>query len=493
MEIGGDPLDQLSSGISGLNSLLNGGFVDGRLYLVLGSPGTGKTTLGMEFLRTGIDTDETVLFIHGEESREGLLTNAAQFDIDLADANFLDIGPESEFFTQSQTYDVVDPKDIEDDSLIGDIRDTIDEVDPDRALIDPITQFQYLESDEYQFRKRIISFARFLKSRGTTVLATKTPDAQFDEQLKSLSDGVISLEYESEGRRITVSKHRGVGQRDGTHGLEIRSAGLDVYPALRPDRHSRSFEPIQLASGIDGIDSLLGGGLEQGTVTIISGPSGVGKTTIATEFLQTAAANGGGALTYLFEESLETFTYRSEGFGIPVTRLRENGSLTVEPIVPSARSPEEFAQLVKTQVEDQNSDLVVIDGIQGYKTAIKGGVEDVDLRRRLHALTEYLTNMNVSVLLIDQRHEVTGLPQPTSANVSYLADNLVYQQYIELEGELQRIIGVLKKRVGDFETVPRQFTITADGLTVGESMAGYHGVLTGLPEQSESGRSSQVE
>jgi circadian clock protein KaiC len=486
-------LDQLSSGIPGLDSLLNGGFVGGRMYLVLGSPGTGKTTLGMQFLRAGLDTGDTVLYIHGEESREGLLTNAAQFGIDLADTEFLDIGPESKFFNTSQTYDVVDPQEIEDTSLVSDIRDTIDELDPDRVLIDPITQFKYLESSEYHFRKRIISFGRFLKDRGTTVLVTKTQDSQVDDQLKSLCDGVISLDYQTGGRRIHISKHRGVGQRDGTHGLEIRETGLEVYPALRPEHHSRSFEPHQLTSGIAEVDSLLGGGLEQGTVTIISGPSGVGKTTLTTEFLQSVATDGDRAITYLFEESLETFTYRSEGFGIPVTQLRESGALTIEQILPSSRSPEEFAQLVKTQVEQKDVSLVVLDGIQGYKNAIKGGVEEVDLRQRLHALTVYLTNMNVSVILIDQRHEVAGVPQPTSENVSYLADNILYQQYVELEGDLQRIIGVLKKRVGGFETIPRRYRITADGITVGESMAGYRGVLTGHPTQGPTGGSEKPE
>lgn len=482
-------LPRISSGVSGLDSLLAGGFVEGRLYLVIGPPGTGKTTLGEEFLKNGLDAGENVLYIHGEEAKEGLLTNAAQFDIDLTDADFLDIGPRSGFSTQSQSYDVVDPQDIEEENLISDIRNTIDELDPDRALIDPITQFQYLEATEYHFRKRIISFARFLKDRGTTTLATKTPEPEFGEQLKSLSDGVISFEYEEEGRRISVPKHRGVGQRDGTHGLEIRANGLNVYPSLRPEQHSRTYEPTQLTSGIDGFDDLLGGGLEQGTVTIISGPSGVGKTTTATEFLQTAAENGDGALAYLFEESLTTFTHRSEQFGIPVTQLREDGTLSVEPILVLERSPEEFSQLVRKQVEQQEADLVVIDGIQGYKNSIKGGVEDLDLRQRLHALTVYLTNMNVSVILLDQRHEITGLTQPTSMDVSYLADNLVYQQYVEIDGDLQRVAGVLKKRVGGFETVPRRFTITADGIAVGEEMTGYHGILTGLPQQSGSGSS----
>lgn len=487
MKINNQSLTQLSSGVPGLDSLLHGGLVSNRLYLVIGVPGTGKTMVGIHFLRAGLEADEDVLFIHGEESRDDIIVNAAELGFDLADADFLDIGPQSEFFTESQSYDVVNPEDIEDTELIADIRGAIEDHDPDRVLIDPISQLQYIEPSEYQFRKRIIAFTRFLKDRETTVLATKTPGISMDEQLRSLSDGVIALDYGDEDRRISVPKHRGVGQQEGTHGLDIQSTGLEVYPAILPDRHDRTFDPMKLPSGIDGLDSLLDGGLEQGTVTIISGPSGVGKSTTAAEFLHTVATNEDGALAYLFEESLNTFTHRGETFGIPLTQLRDDGALTVEEIVPLAFSPEEFAQLVRTQVEDQAAKLVVLDGIEGYRASIKGGEGGVDLRQRLHALTRYLTNMNVTVILIDERHEVTGLPQPTGSNISYLADNLLFQQYIELEGELQRIVGVLKKRVSGFETSPRRFRITSDGIVVDDPLTNVHGILDGVPTRIDGG------
>ncbi|WP_134668656.1 ATPase domain-containing protein [Halorussus marinus] len=476
---------RISSGISGLDTLLRGGFVNGRLYLVIGPPGAGKTLLGTQFLEAGLDAGETVLFIHGEESADDLRANTAELGIDLDDAAFLDVGPESDFFTRAQSYDVVKPRDVEDGHLIADIRDSIEAVDPDRVLIDPITHFQYLEPTEYQFRKRIISFARFLKNRGTTVLATKTPTEQMDTQLKSLSDGVITLNHgdEKAGRRIRVPKHRGVGQRDGSHGMEIREGGVEVFPALVPETHSRRFEPTKFSSGIDGLDALLDGGLERGTVTILSGPSGVGKSTTAAEFLSTAAQHGDPALAYLFGESIETFTHRAEHFGNPVSDLHEEGSLLIEEIDSLAMSPEEFANQVRTQVERHAAELVVIDGIAGYKNAIKGGEDGVELRRRLRALTKYLIQMNASVILIDQRREVTGFPEPTSESVSYLADNIVFENYIEVGGELQRIVGVLKKRIGGFETVPRRFRITDDGLQIGESVSGMHGVVEGVPKR----------
>lgn len=184
----GREFTQLSSGIGGLDSLLQGGFVSNRLYLAIGAPGTGKTMLGTHFLATGRESGENDLFVHGEESRHDLIVNAAELGVDIAGVDFLDIGPESEFFAQSQSYDIVKPQDIEEERLIGNIREAIEDRNPDRVLIDPIRQLQYMEPNEYQFRKRIIAFTRFLKDRETTVLATKTPGAQMDEQLRSLSE-----------------------------------------------------------------------------------------------------------------------------------------------------------------------------------------------------------------------------------------------------------------------------------------------------------------
>jgi circadian clock protein KaiC len=475
-------INRLSSGIQGLDELLHGGYIAERMYLVLGGPGTGKTLLGGSFLADGLDRGENVLVINGEESREELLVNAARVGVDLGDADFLDLGPDSGFFSEERSYEIVNPRDISDDRLVEAIREAIEEFDPRRVLIDPISQLKSIEPTEYQYRKRIISFMRFLRERGTTVLVTQTPAGEHSD-LKSLSDGIIRLRYSENGRRIGIRKHRVESTPDGSHGMQIRDDGIDVFPSLVPASHDREFEPKQIFSGIDGLDTLIGGGLERGTVTIISGPTGIGKSTTATEFLETAASEGVSGLIYLFEENADTFVHRSEALGIPVTELQERNLLTVEEVEPLAMSPEEFAQQVRTNVEQRNVEFVVIDGTDGYKQSLHG--ERANTTRRLHALTRYLRNMNVSVILTDEISQVTGLAQPTSENISYLGDNIIFMNYIERDGHIERVIGMLKKRVGKFEDTLRLFTFTDDGIEVGSPMTDVRGILEGTPELIE--------
>ncbi|TYT61616.1 ATPase domain-containing protein [Natrialba swarupiae] len=473
-------LPTIETGVSGLDEILYGGLVTGRLYLVVGRPGTGKTLLGMEFLQTGIQADETVLFVHGEESRSEIVANASSFGIDLDPAKFLDLGPDSDFFDADNAYDLVDSRDLESEQFIEEIREAIEEINPDRVLVDPISQLQYLEPSEYQFRKRLISFMRFLKGRGTTVVATMTPAAsRNDNEVRSLSDGIVELERGDDGRRISVPKHRGIGQQDGTHGLEIRGNGLEVYPSLIPSGPAREFGPERLPFGIDELDALLDGGLERGTATFVAGPTGVGKSTVGTQFLSEAASRGDDPVAYLFEESPKTFVHRSESIGIPIDEMEAAGTLAIEAVEPLTLSAEEFAQNVRERVETTETEIVMIDGVEGYKVALQG--EESKLGRKLHALIRYLKSEDVAVLLLDETDQAAGMPSATSANINYIADNVVFLNYVETDGELRKGIGVLKKRAGNFERTIREFEITPDGIVVGEPLTDVRGILEGTP------------
>lgn len=471
----------ISSGVDGLDDLLRGGLVTGRMYLLQGQPGTGKTLLGMHFLEEGLADGETVLFIHGEESRDEILSNGAAVGIDITDAEFLDLGPDSEFFVEDYSYDLVEPSDIERDRYTRDIHEAIREIDPDRVVVDPITQLRYVEANDHQFRKRILAFMRFLKQRDVTVITTATPspDQKYDTEIRSLSDGIIELRRGTGGRRIRVSKHRALGQMDGDHGMEIRDRGIEVYPQLVPRDDHPEIERNQLYSGVDELDDLIGGGFDQRTVTFISGPTGAGKTTTGTQLLLQAAENDLRSAVYLFEESIQTYEYRSESIGMPVGELRDEGTLSVSEVESLALSSEEFAHTVKRQVDRQDADVVMIDGIGGYTAAIQG--DETELRRELHALTRYLKSRGVTVLITNEISEITGISRATSSNLSYVADNILFLSYVELDGSLRKVIGVLKKRTGGFEHTLREFEITADGIRVGEPLTDLHGILQGTP------------
>lgn len=482
----GRSIATLSSGVEGLDELLRGGYIRGRMYLVYGRPGAGKTLLGMHFLQEGLEAGETVLYIHGEESREEVLVNGGALGIDVSDAEFLDLGPDSDFFTESYSYDLVNPGDVERDQYIEDIHGAIRDIGPDRVVVDPITQLRYVEANEYEFRKRILSFMRFLKHRNITVLATETPS--FSEgagtELRSVSDGIIELTSEGGRRRIEVSKHRGCGQLSGDHGMEIREGGIEVFPHLVFPEENSPFTSELLRFGIDELDDLCGGGFNRQTVTFITGPTGVGKTTTGTQMLIRGAEDGLRSGLYLFEERIGTCLHRCDSIDIPLREAHEEGTVSITSIRPGRHSAEEFALMVKRQVERQGLDVVMIDGLDGYVASIQGGSEK--LTQELTTLTHYLTSTGVTVLVTNEIPQITGISTAAKTSLSYVADNLAFVSYVEMDGSLRKIVGVLKKRTGGFEHTIREFEITSDGIEVGEPLTGLYGILQGTPRRGES-------
>jgi circadian clock protein KaiC len=478
-----EDIELVASGVTELDELLNGGYVRGRTYLVQGVSGTGKSLLGQHFLRAGLDAEETVVYIHGEESRHDILVNAAQLDVDIRDAEFLDIGPGTDFFAEDKSYNLVEATEVESERFTQDIKQVIEDVDPARILIDPITQLQYVERDQYQYRKRLQSLIRFLRNRQVTTVATRTlnrestPETTHDD-FESLSDGVINLYLDEHERRIEVPKHRGLGQVDGTHGLEIREHGIEVYPQTIPSHDDRTFDPELVPTGHDALNALLGGGIERGTVSFISGPTGIGKSITGAQILSGIVEHGGTALGYLFEESIDQFVHRSETLGLPISEMQAQGSLHLTETEPLVRSAEEFGQHVLRQVDEHAPDAVFIDGLSGYKISLQG--DDQRLVRRLHGLTRVLENRGTAVVITDEADRLTGIPEATSTNTSYIADNIVFLSYVEVDGELERAIGVIKKRLGDFDSRFHRFSIESEeGLVIEGPFDTVRGIMHG--------------
>lgn len=476
-------LQRISTGVTSLDEVLSGGLIPHQAYLVTGPPGSGKTTLGMHFLSAGAALGEKSLFISFSETEAMLRRNAKQIGINLEGVEILDLSPSADFFSQNQTYDIFSAAEVEQAPTTERLIERIEEIEPERIFLDAITQFRYLVSDAFQFRQQVQSFIRFVIQQEITLLFSSEGSDRFpDDDLKFMSDGVIDLSVVSPQRSIQITKFRGSGFSSGVHELQLNERGMSVFFGLNPQTIPRDVELEVISSGIPEIDELLNGGIERSTTTIISGPSGVGKSTLATQFMKEAAGRGERSVIYSFEESKETLLARCQGINIPAEVMIERGTLSIVKVEPLRYTPNQFAYLVRTEVEQNDTKIIAIDSTSGYKLAIEGN----DLIHYLHSLCQYLKSMGVTVILVNETHSIIGNEFiVTEIGLSFLADNIVFLRYLELEGGLRKAIGVLKKRVSDFERTLREFKITKYGIKVGEPLVKLRGILSGVPEWIE--------
>ncbi len=471
-------VERLSTGVPGLDEILVGGLIRRCAYLLKGGPGCGKTTIGLHFLSTGRKNGESVLYISLSEPEAQIRLNAARLGMDLTGVEFLDLSPSPEFFAKVESYDIFSPAEVEREPMTMEIVKAIEKHRPARVFLDSMTQFRYLSTDVYQYRKQATSFLRFLVNKGATVLFTSegTPDLP-DDDLKFMADGVLELTYTPERRTLAISKFRGSSFQPGEHSVRLSEDGMTVYPQILSTRIRWDFVSEPMSSGVPELDELLHGGLERGTVTIITGPTGAGKTTLGLQFIKEASGRGERSVVYTFEEGADTLMNRCSDINIPVRKMVEQGVLSIMQ-AESRYTPEEFAHRVRRDVEQHERRIVMIDSVKGYSLCVQGS----DFTEHLHKLGMFLKGMGVTLLLINETKSVTGDFQATDGSVSYLADNIVFLRYLELNGELRKAIGVLKKRAGDFEKTMREIAITKYGLKVGGPMTGLRGILSGKPE-----------
>ena len=326
-----------------------------------------------------------------------------------------------------------------------------------------------------------------MEGGATVVFTSEGTSSAPDDDLQFISDGVIYLELRPEGRALTVTKLRGSNFRSGRHSLRLTEAGMEVFPRLLPDNFQQDFVAEAISSGVPEIDELLHGGVERGTVTVISGPSGVGKTTVGIQFMKEAAGRGERSVVYIFEESTSTLLQRCESVNIPVGAMIGQGSLSVIPVEPLLYSPDQFACMVRQEVEQEKTRIVMIDSISGYQLSMQGQ----DLVNNLHALCKYLKNMGVTVILINEVEAISGDFRLTEIGISYLADNLLFIRYLERQlhnrTEIRKAIGVMKKRVSNFERTLRELEITRYGIKVSKPIRGLRGILSSAPVWIEDG------
>ncbi|RMG55538.1 MAG: recombinase RecA [Acidobacteria bacterium] len=481
----------MSTGVAGLDEILNGGLIPCRTYLIVGATGTGKTILSLQWLLDGLQQGERGLYITLAESASDIRQNARSLGWNIDDIEIIDLAPGREMKDAiASEYSVFPPSEVERIPIWRAIYSAVEEKRPRRLAIDSATQLRHLSSDEYQFRKHMLGMVRFLNESQCTSLLTFEPTELERETSVALAvDGIIRLRRDiSRGRviglrSVQVEKFRGSDFISGLHPLRITSRGLVVFPHRIESPGGTRPGSETLSSGIRQLDELLAGGLESATTTIISGPTGIGKSTLGMQFLTQAAASGKRTALYTFEESVESILARSRGLGMPVDTLQEAGALTIIGIDPMQLYPDEFLAVVRAGIEQQNHRVIMLDSLRGYQLAME---EFGTLVAHIQNLTHYCTQCGVTTLLINEVEHVTGDLIPTELGISYLADNIILLRYAESFGRIIRVVGCLKKRLSSYQPELRQFRITDEGIWVGDRLANLQGLLTGVPMSEKS-------
>ncbi|UAK47098.1 ATPase domain-containing protein [Legionella longbeachae] len=476
----------MKTGISGLDEILEGGLIRERTYLLVGSPGTGKTIFSLQWLLDGVRAKEKCLYITLAERFEEISRNVQVFEWDLANIVFLDLTPGKCITSEDlQEYQVFSPSEVEQFAVWDEIFKTISEVKPDRLIIDSTTQLRYLSLDEYQFRKHILTLVSYLNSTGITSLLLFEPTELERETSVALAvNGIIRLNLEiSQSRAIgirtvQIEKMRGSSFMSGLHPFQISNTGIQIYPHIIEKIGFCALGKALIPFGIKSLDKLLKGGIDSGTTTIISGPSGVGKSTLGTQFLVNGAKNGAKGLLITFEEPVESILIRGRKINISVDKFLENGSLKVIRVNPMEVYPDQLLSFVRQMVEHEHFSIVMIDSLRGYHIAME---EYGTLNAHLCNLINYLNRNEATTLLINEVEAITGNLRITDVGVSHLADNVILMRYAELNSQVVKLVCCLKKRLSDFESQLRTINYSSKGIEVGDVLTEMQGILTGTP------------
>ena len=477
------------TGISGLDDILNGGLTPDRMYLVEGTPGTGKTTLGLGFLLTGAATGETGLYITLAETEIELRAVAQTHGWSLDSLTLFEMVP-ADGLGEDQEQTLLHPSEVELGETVRDIMAKVDEVRPTRVVLDSLSELRLLAQSPIRYRRQILALKHFFSTRNCTVLFLDDKSGTgSDLQLHSIAHGVVSLDqilsgFGAQRRRLHVVKMRGVKYRGGYHDFEIERGGLRVYPRLVASEHETAEAGAAVSTGSLELDALLGGGLVPGTATLLTGPAGVGKTTASVQCMVAALKRGENAAYFLFDERMPTLLTRSASLGMDLEPYLQNGQLELRAIDPAEMSPGEFADAIRRTVEDHSATLVVVDSLNAYLQAMPN---EQFLVLQMHEMLTYLGQKGVVSLLILGLHGVMGDIR-SDVDLSYLSDTVVQLRYFEAHGEVRQAISEIKTRTARHERTIREFQIGSNGLQVGEPLQQFQGVLTGAPTFSGEGR-----
>jgi circadian clock protein KaiC len=475
----------LSTGIAGLDDILGGGFSHNHLYLIEGDPGTGKTTIALQFLLEGARLGQKGLYVALSESRVELLEIAESHGWSLESVNIFEMIPDDNELKPEAQYTVFHPSEVELADTTGAVLAEVERLQPIRVVFDSLSELRMLARDSLRYRRQVLGLKRYFAGRNCTVLLLDDRTGEgHDLQLQSISHGVIMLEslereYGIKRRRLEVRKLRGAQFREGFHDYTIQRGGLEVYPRLVASEHSSDLPPMQITSGIPELDQLFGGGIDSGTSTLLMGPAGCGKSTIAIRYAASAAERGLSAAVFAFDETLTTLTGRAKGLGMDLAPHIQSGKLILRQVDAAELSPGQFVHAISDLVNKQGVNLVIIDSLNGFLNAMPG---EKFLALQMHELMGYLAHKGVATILTLAQHGFVGTNVSAPVDVSYLADSVLLFRYFEAAGEIKQALSVIKKRSGEHERTIRELVMKNGAIRVGKALVDFDGVLTGVPK-----------
>lgn len=477
-------MDTATTGVPGLDDVLMGGLPRGHLYLVQGSPGVGKTTLGLQFLREGVKKNEKSLYITLSETRAEINDVASSHRWSLDGIEVFELSAVQQLLETGASNTVFHPAEVELGEVMRPLLDGIDKHNPKRVVLDSLSEIRLLAQGPLHYRKQILRLKQFFSGRDTTVLLLddlSSPDG--DLQLESLCHGVLTLEqlpqgYGAERRRIRVNKVRGHRFRGGYHDYKVETGGILVYPRLTAAEHKLDTARPALSSGIKELDALLGGGLDAGTSTLVSGAAGTGKSSLVVHYAHAAAKLGMKPAIFTFDEHRSTLIRRAKQLGIDLEGSIKSGALLLRQVDPAELAPDELAHEIREAVEKDNRGFVAIDSLNGYLHAMP---DERFLTLQLHELLTYLSNKQTVTMMVLAQSGIVGGSMQSPVDLSYIADSVVLIRYFEALGRVRKAISVIKKRTSAHEQTIRELSMGREGLKVGEPLTGFQGVLAGVP------------
>ena len=472
------------TGIWGLDNILSGGFTRGHLFLVEGAPGTGKTTIALQFLLEGVRAGEKCLYITLSETERELREGATSHGWTLGEGIVIfELLPPESLLDSEQQQSLLYSSDLELGETTKQIFEAVERHRPSRVVLDSLSEIRLLAQSSLRYRRQILAIKHYFAQFGSTVMLLDDLTADVaDKTVHSVAHGVLRLEelapsYGAERRRARIIKYRGVKFRGGYHDTTITTGGLNVFPRLVASEYRSSFARTTMSSGIETFDKLLGGGIEAGSSTLVLGPAGTGKSLMVIVFIIAAISRGEKAALFVFDEELGLLFARMKGLGIDLEDLQRSGRLFIDQVDAAELSPGEFAHRVRKRVDEDQIKTVVIDSLNGYQAAMP---EENSLILHMHELLQYLNRCGAATFMTVAQHGLVG-DMKAPVDVTYLADTVILLRYFEALGSVRRAVSIIKKRTGAHESTIREYRIDSRGLTIGGPLDGFQGILRGVP------------